>query len=385
MVTTVHGASIRLSDLRDVRDATKEVRTLARLNGKPAVILEVQRQSGTNTVAVVEGVKRLLDRSRELLPDDVEVNIIQDQSRYIGAALHEIESHLISGSILACLTVLLFMKSWRSTVIASIAIPASIIATFGFMKWFGFTLNNVTMLALVLMVGVVIDDAIVVLENIFHNIEEKGMEPREASIKGTKEIGLAVFATTLSLVIVFLPVSFLSSVTGRMLFQFGVTATVAILVSMLVSFSLTPMMCSRLLKPGKNDSKGPASRSGIYHRVEVAYMWMLAGAMRLRWLVLFVSIGVMASNYWLYNSVKKDYIPLNVDESEFEVRAEARQGTSLAAMRETIDRVEAQIGEIDGIETVMTSLGTGGFGDVNSANLFIRLQDSSERTFSIGR
>ena len=240
------------------------------------------------------------------------------------------------------------------------------------------------------MVGVVIDDAIVVLENIFHNIEEKGMDPREASIKGTKEIGLAVFATTLSLVIVFLPVSFLSSVTGRMLFQFGVTATVAILVSMLVSFSLTPMMCSRLLKPGKKDasgaaSKGPSSRSGIYHWIEVSYMWMLAGAMRFRWLVLLISIGVMASNYWLYNSVRKDYIPLNVDESEFEVRAEARQGTSLASMRETIDRVEAQIREIDGIETVMTSLGTGGFGDVNQASLFIRLQDSSERTFSFGR
>ncbi|MGB4738509.1 MAG: efflux RND transporter permease subunit [Fuerstiella sp.] len=385
VVTTVNGAAIRLSDLGDVRDATKEVRTLARLNGKPAVILEVQRQSGTNTVAVVDGVKSLLARSRELLPDDVEVEIIQDQSRYIGAALHEIESHLISGSILACITVLLFMKSWRSTLIASVAIPASIIATFGFMKWFGFTLNNVTMLALVLMVGVVIDDAIVVLENIFHNIEEKGMNPREASIKGTKEIGLAVFATTLSLVIVFLPVSFLSSVTGRMLFQFGVTATVAILVSMLVSFSLTPMMCSRLLKPGNSDAKGPSSRRGLYHLVEVAYMWMLGKAMRLRWLVLLVSIGVMASNYWLYNSVKKDYIPLNVDESEFEVRAEARQGTSLAAMRETVDRMEEQIAEIDGIETVMTSLGTGGFGDVNQASFFIRLQESQERTFSFGR
>lgn len=385
VVTTVNGATIRLSDLGDVRDATKEVRTLARLNGKPAVILEVQRQSGTNTVAVIEGVKSLLARSRELLPDDVEVNIIQDQSRYIGAALHEIESHLISGSILACITVLLFMKSWRSTVIASVAIPASIIATFGFMKWFGFTLNNVTMLALVLMVGVVIDDAIVVLENIFHNIEEKGMNPREASIKGTKEIGLAVFATTLSLVIVFLPVSFLSSVTGRMLFQFGVTATVAILVSMLVSFSLTPMMCSRLLKPGKKDSQGASSRSGIYHWIEVAYMWMLRGAMRLRWLVLLVSICVMASNYWLYRSVKKDYIPLNVDESEFEIRAEARQGTSLAAMRETIDRIEAELREVNGIETVMTSLGTGGFGDVNQASFFVRLMDSSERTFSFGR
>jgi hydrophobic/amphiphilic exporter-1 (mainly G- bacteria), HAE1 family len=385
VVSTVSGAPIRLSDLGEVRDATKEVRTLARLNGKPAVILEVQRQSGTNTVAVIEGVKTLLQRSRDLLPDDVEVEVIQDQSRYIVAALHEIQSHLIMGSILACLTVLLFMKSWRSTLIASVAIPASIVATFAFMKWFGFTLNNVTMLALVLMVGVVIDDAIVVLENIFHNIEEQGMEPREAAVKGTREIGLAVLATTISLVIVFLPVSFLSSVTGRMLFQFGMTATVAILISMLISFSLTPMMCSRLLKPGQGGADGPSSRRGFYHWIEVTYLWLLKRAMRYRWAVLLIAVGVMASNVWLYNTVKKDYIPLNVDESEFEVRAETRQGTSLAAMRETIDRMEAEIGEIDGIVTVLTSLGTGGFGDVNQANFFIRLIDSDERTFSLGR
>lgn len=212
----VDGVPIRLSDLGTVTDSTKEVRTLASLNGEPAVVLEIQRQSG--------------------------VAIIQDQSRYIVEALHEIERHLISGSILACLTVLLFMRSWRSTIIAAVAIPASIIASFAFMRWFGFTLNNVTMLALVLMVGVVIDDAIVVLENVFHCIEEKGMDPIEASIQGTREIALAVLATTISLVIVFLPVSFLSSVTGRMLFQFGVTATVAILISMLISFSRTPSM-----------------------------------------------------------------------------------------------------------------------------------------------
>src|SRR5690606_38567811 len=233
-----------------------------------------------NTVAVIEGVKQLLPQSRALLPDDIEVKVIQDQSRYIVAALHEIESHLISGSILACITVLLFMRSWRSTVIASVAIPASIIATFAFMRAFGFTLNNVTMLALVLMVGVVIDDAIVVLENVFHHIEEKGLSPREAAVEGTREIGPAVLATTLSLVIVFLPVSFLSSVTGRMLYQFGITATVAILVSMLVSFTLTPMMCSKLLKPAKSTDGPVASRTGPYRWVEAAYLWMLAGALR---------------------------------------------------------------------------------------------------------
>ncbi len=289
VVATVDGTPVRLSDLGTVTDSTKEVRTLARLNGKPAVVLQVQRQSGENTVAVIDGIKERLPRCDALLPDDVKVSVIQDQSRYIREALHEIERHLITGSILACLTVLLFMRSWRSTVIAAVAIPASIIATFAFMKWFGFTLNNVTMLALVLMVGVVIDDAIVVLENVFHCIEEKGMDPTEAAIVGTKEIGLAVLATTISLVIVFLPVSFLSSVTGRMLFQFGVTATVAILISMLISFSLTPMMCSKLLRPGGGDSgKSPKSRRGFYRWIEGTYLWMLGKSLRYRWCVLVV-------------------------------------------------------------------------------------------------
>ena len=248
----------------EARDATKEVRTLARLDGKPAVVLQVQRQSGENTVRVIQAIKSRLPRCEELLPDDVEVTVIQDQSRYILAALHEIEGHLVSGSLLATITVLLFMKSWRSTLIAAVAIPASLIATFAFMKLFDFTLNNVTMLALVLMVGVVIDDAIVVLENVFHCIEEKGMDPFQASIEGTREIGPAVLATTISLVIVFLPVSFLSSVTGRMLFQFGITATVAILVSMLVSFTLTPMMCSKLLtrEHGQSRTVRPPAAAG---------------------------------------------------------------------------------------------------------------------------
>lgn len=385
VVTTVNGTAVRISDLGGAHDATKEVRTLARLNGQPAVVLQVQRQSGENTVAVIEGVKSMLTRCRDLLPPDVEVAVIQDQSRYIIAALHEIEGHLVSGSVLACITVLLFMRSWRSTLIAAVAIPTSIIATFAFLRWFGFTLNNVTMLALVLMVGVVIDDAIVVLENVFHCIEEKGMDPHTAAIVGTREIGLAVLATTLSLVIVFLPVSFLSSVTGRMLFEFGVTATVAILVSMLVSFSLTPMMCSRLLQRGLADPHGPASRRGYYRYLEDSYLWLLARALRFRWLVLALSLVVIAANVPLARLVKRDYIPLNVDESEFEVRLEAREGASLRAMQETIDVAEAELRNTPGVENVLTTIGTRGMGDVNRAEMYVRLQDAATRTFSFER
>ncbi len=384
VVASIGGAPIRLRDLGEVHDDTKEVRTLARLNGKPAVILQVQRQSGENTVRVIQGIKARLARSRQLLPDDVHVEIIQDQSRYILAALHEIEKHLISGSILAALTVLIFMKSWRSTLIAAIAIPTSIVTTFMFMWIFGFTLNNVTMLALVLMVGVVIDDAIVVLENVYHYVEEKGFDPINAAIAATKEIGPAVLATTLSLVIVFLPISFLGSVTGRMLYQFGVTATIAILVSMLVSFSITPMMCSRLLRsPGSTAVReAPKSRRGYYAWLESGYLFCLRLAMRYRWVVLLVAAVAVWSNVPLYKAVKQDYIPTNVDESEFEISVQGPEGTSLASMSEALEHVENKLRNVEGIEFLLTSVGTRGFGGVNRGEIYVRLKPLEERTFS---
>jgi len=389
VIDTIGGASIRLADLGEVVDGTKEVRTMARLDGKPTVTLSVQRQSGENTVNVIAGVKERLKRSRALLPEDVRVAIIQDQSRYILSALHEIENHLVSGSILACITVLLFMRSWRSTLIASVAIPASIIATFAFMKLFGFTLNNVTMLALVLMVGVVIDDAIVVLENVYRCIEEEGMAPIQASIVGTKEIGLAVLATTISLVIVFLPVSFLSSVTGRMLFEFGVTATVAILVSMVISFSLTPMMCSILLKPkkegGQDHNVKTSRQKGFYHWVETGYMASLRLALKYRFLTLLLCIATVLANIPLYGWVRQDYIPTNVDESEFEISCNAKEGATVLSMNGALKQIEDKVSEVEGVELILSSIGTRGFGGVNSGSIFVRLTDSPKRSFSLER
>jgi hydrophobic/amphiphilic exporter-1 (mainly G- bacteria), HAE1 family len=399
VVDTRAGHPVRLGDLAEITDGTKEVRTLSRLAGQPTVILQIQRQSGENTVQVIEGIKERLPRCQNLLPEDVQITVLQDQSRYILAALHEIESHLITGSLLACLTVLLFMRSWRSTIIAAVAIPASIIATFAFMKLFDFTLNNVTMLALVLMVGVVIDDAIVVLENIFHCVEERGMDPIPAAIEGTRQIGLAVLASTLSLVIVFLPVSFLSSVTGRMLFQFGVTASVAIMVSMLVSFTLTPMMCSRLLRPLGSRPGSPsshsaavehragvaASRGGWYGWLEAAYLAVLRWSLRYRPLTLALIVVVLASNYPLLGWVKQDYIPTNVDESEFEVSVSAAEGATLASMDEAMQRVEERLSELSGVDFVLSSAGTGGFGSVNRGSVYVRLQDIDGRRFSFRR
>jgi len=264
IVGEANGVSIRLRDLGRAEDGVAEARSISRLNGIPTVMVEVQRQAGANTIEVIEGAKKNLDRIRDQLPADVKMEVIRDQSTYIYAALHEIDVHLIAGSVLACLVVMLFVRSWRSTLIAGIAIPTSLVSTFGIMWALDFTLNGVTMLALVLMVGIVIDDAIVVLENIFRFIEEKGMSPREAAREATAEIGLAVMATTFSLVVIFVPVSFMSSISGRFLYQFGITSAVAVLVSLVVSFTLTPMMSSRLLRPsdiaggghGKSGSRG---------------------------------------------------------------------------------------------------------------------------------
>jgi len=231
LVTSIEGRPVRIRDIGHVEDGAFEQRSLARLNGTPTVVLELIRQSGANTVAVIESAKAALTRVQPMLPSDVKLEVIRDQTRYIYAALHEINLHLVMGSVLACLVVLAFMRSWRSTIIAGVAIPASVVATFSMMWWLGFTLNSVTMLALVLMVGIVIDDAIVVLENIFRFVEEKKLSPFDAAREATKEIGLAVLATTLSLVVIFVPVSFMSSISGRFLFQFGITAAVAVMVS----------------------------------------------------------------------------------------------------------------------------------------------------------
>jgi HAE1 family hydrophobic/amphiphilic exporter-1 len=386
VVSTVDNVPVRIRDLGEAVDLTKERRTLARFDGKPAVVLMVQRQSGMNTVEVIDAVKDRLGKARELLPTDVRVDILQDQSRYIRAALHEIQNHLVSGSIMASLIVLLFMRSWRSTIIAAVAIPTSIIGAFAAMKALDFTMNNVTMLALVLMVGVVIDDAIIVLENVFRVIEEKGLPPIQATIQGTREIGLAVLATTISLVIVFLPVSFLSSVTGRLLFEFGVTATVAVMISMLVSFSLTPMMCSRMLRSidaSTSKTAQPASRRGFYRWIDRGYMFLLQQSMRFRWLVLLILVGVIASNLPLYRLVKQDYIPTDVDESEFEARISAPEGVSIAAMEEMIETVEPQIRAIAGVEHVLTTVGGGGgMRGPSSAAMYVRLSDIEGRTFS---
>lgn len=388
MITNRGGVPLRVSDVGRVEDGTKEQRSLARLDGRPTVVLEIRRQSGANTVEVIEGVKAAMPRVLAQLPADVRLEVIQDQSRYIYNALHEISIHLVLGSILACLVVMAFMRSWRSTVIAGVAIPASVISTFGVMQALDFTLNSVTMLALVLMVGIVIDDAIVVLENIFRWVEEKKMDSFAAARAATNEIALPVMATTLSLAIIFIPVSFMSSISGRFLYQFGITSAVAILVSLLVSFTLTPMMSARLLRreaEKHRDAHSAASRGGFYRHIDAFYTTALGWAMGHRAVVLTIGLLVALSAIPLYGLVRQEYVPSNVDEAEFEVNINAPEGTSLAAMDEAVREIEGKVRALPAVRTTLVTLGGSFLGQVNSARMYVRIAPHEERVFSIGR
>jgi HAE1 family hydrophobic/amphiphilic exporter-1 len=329
----------------------------------------------------------------------VDLQLVRDQSEHIYASLREINIHLVLGSMLACLVVFAFMRDWRSTVIAAVAIPTSVISTFGLMAALDFTLNTVTMLALVLMVGIVIDDAIVVLENIFRFIEEKKMNPFEAARQATAEIALPVMATTMSLVVIFIPVSFMSSISGRFLYQFGITAACAILVSLLVSFTLTPMMSARMFgdadRTGGSDGEEGAekkeahhaarSRGGFYAHIDRFYAGVLEVALRRRLIVATVAVLVVLSIIPLYRVVRQDFLPTGVDEAQFEMSVTAPEGASVAAMDDAMRAIENELKQIPAIRLVLTTIAGGPFSTVNEAQVFVAIAPHSERIFSLSR
>src|SRR3989442_3690194 len=395
VVATLSGVPVRVRDIGYAEDSTKEQRSAARLNGVPTVIMEVRRQSSENTVAVIEGVKGKLGRLRDQVPPDVKLEVIRDQSRYIYAALHEINLHLVLGSILASLVVLAFMRSWRSTIIAGIAIPASVIAAFAMMFFLNFTLNSVTMLALVLMVGIVIDDAIVVLENIFRFVEEKKMRPFEAARAATADIGLAVMATTLSLVVIFVQVSFMSWISGRFLDQFGLTAAASVMVSLLVSFTLTPMMSARFLRTedahaggeghGGHGSGAARSRTGFYAWLDRGYEWTLAWSMRYRIVIVVLSVVVIASSVPLYRLVKQEYVPSGVDPGQFEMIVIGPEGTRLAPMDEAMQALAREVKATPGVRYVLAQSGGNFLNRVNQGYAYVRMTPYDGRVWSLSR
>jgi HAE1 family hydrophobic/amphiphilic exporter-1 len=416
VITTKNGYPVKVKDVGRVEDSGVDPQSAASLDGVPSVSLGIRKQSGANTIAVIAEVKRRMEEIKPLLPKDITIVVTRDQSEFIETSLHAIEEHLVVGGLLAALIVFLFLWNFRSTIIAALAIPTSIISAFALISALGYSLNQMTMLALTLMVGIVIDDAIVVLENIYRFVEEKGMHPYQAAIQGTKEIGLAVMATTLSLLAVFIPVGFMTGIVGRFMSSFGLTSAAAIAVSLIVSFTLTPMLAARWIKPPKEtvtpeglpvgagtggdggegdkpliEQRGEekkehasSSKGGRFYRpIDRAYMWMLKWSMAHRWLIVVVCAVVVISIVPLYKLVGYNFLP-DEDESAYQVNLRMPQGTSLAATQSVLERVARDVREqIPGVDsTLVNAGGGGGGGSPNSGSVSIRLKPVSDRKYS---
>jgi len=406
VIATKNDFPIKFKDIGRLEIGGADPTNSLSLDGNPSVAVAVRKQSGANTVALINNVKTRMAEIIPTLPKDFRVAVVRDQSEFIETSLHAIEEHLVLGALFAAIIVFLFLWDLRATVISAFAIPTSIIASFAVIAAMGYSLNQMTMLALTLMVGIVIDDAIVVLENIYRFVEEKGMDPFRAAVEGTREIGLAVLATTLALLAVFIPVGFMTGIVGRFMSSFGITSAAAIAVSLIVSFTLTPMLAARWIKkkhknaPAKTGSdqeditiegvrefnkNDPAthendSKSGwFYSKIDGTYTWLLRIAMRFRWAVVLICVVTVASIVPLFKYVGMAFLP-DEDESVFQVNVRGPQGTSLAATQSILDRIARDIREqIPGLRN--TVVNAGGFGSQggHSGNVTVSLVPVSER------
>ena len=371
---------VKIADVADVEDGMADADTVANVDGTSTVLLNIRRQSGTNTVEVVNGVKDQLKATVKTLPPGYKLRVVRDGGEFIEASIHNVEEHLIVGSLLAAFVVMLFLWNLRSTIISAIAIPTSIVATFGLIWYMGFTLNMMTMLALTLSVGIVIDDAIVVLENIYRFIEEKEEDQHQAAIDGTKEIGLAVLATTLSLVAIFVPVGFMGGIVGMFMKSFGLTMAFAIMVSLLVSFTLTPMLAARWLKVAKHEGKGHSSKdSGLFHVVDGVYTRMLEWSMAHRGVVAAIAVGVLLSTFPLFKIVDKNFLN-NDDQSQFEINLRAPEGTSLESTEIITNRVATAIrSRVPEVSYTLVQIAGDPARTRNLGNIYVKLKPIEER------
>jgi HAE1 family hydrophobic/amphiphilic exporter-1 len=426
-IANVGGTPIRVRDVARIEDSMSEVESAATVSGKSAVVLMVRKQSGTNAIEVVNGIKERVEAVRPTLPAGYKLDVIRDQSEFVLAAVGAVKEHLILGSIFAALVVWLFLSSprfltvitmlaatlifyfllwghsipvpraiavplaliigggmfWyfakksRPTLIAAVAIPSSLIATFAAMQYMGFTLNVITLLALTLAVGIVIDDAVVVLENIFRHMEEKHMTPAQAAVEGTKEVGLAVMATSMSLIVVFLPVAFMAGIVGRFMYSFGVTMAFSIAVSLLVSFTLTPMMAARYLRREDLHHEGTRSK-GVYAVIERGYMAMLDWSMAHRWVIVGLMLVVLFSTVPLFTIVDKTFLPYD-DEGQFAITVRAPEGASVSTTQTIAESIATRARKLKGVTNTVVTIGDDPQQTLNLATVYVKLGAAAER------
>jgi hydrophobic/amphiphilic exporter-1 (mainly G- bacteria), HAE1 family len=378
VIANRNGYPIRVADVAAVEDGMEEAESVALVAGEPAVVLEIRKQSGTNTIEVVERIKERLAQVEHTLPSGYRVDVLRDQSEYIVSAVRAVEEHLILGAFFAATVVWFFLRRFRPTLISAIAIPSSLIATFAAIDFMGLTLNILTLLALALVVGIVIDDAVIVLENIFRFMEEKELTPMRAAVEGTREIGLAVLATSLSLIAVFLPVAFMGGIVGRFMNSFGVTMAFAIAVSLLVAFTLTPMLSSRWLRPKEIETEKSSREHGLYAWVERTYLSLLDWTMAHRFVLVTVMALVFVSTVPLGAIANKNFLPRD-DESQFEVMVRAPEGSSLETTQTIVESIAGRVRKLAGVASTLTTIGADPQNTFNLGRIYVKLVPDSER------
>jgi HAE1 family hydrophobic/amphiphilic exporter-1 len=384
LVTGVGGARIRVGDVAAVEDGTEEARSYSSMNGVSAVALTIRKQSGSNTVEVAHQVHKELEALKPVMEKaGAKISVPTDNAPYIEHSIDDVKFDLWFGAVLAVVVIMFFLHDIRATIISALAIPTSVIATLAFMQVMGFTFNNMTMLALSLSIGILVDDAIVVIENIHRHLE-MGKPPLKAAAEATSEIGLAVLATTFCIVAVFLPVAVMKGIIGRFFFQFGLTVSVAVLVSLLVSFTLTPMMSSRLLRHAGHGRQNFLVRGieALLGGVDRGYRALLAGALRHRFITILVALASLVGSFFLVGQVKSEFTPPE-DRAMFSVTVELPTGTSLKTTTEYVETVAADLRKnAPGANGTFVTIGGGAQGQVQIGQIQLLLVPRHDRKYT---
>lgn len=383
IVTYRDGSPIKLKDVAEIEDGLEDQRQAARYNGQPTVGIGVIKVSGANTVAIIDEVKKRVDEEiRPNLPPGMSIDISTDDSVFIKEIVQSLKAHLIEGTLLAALIVWIFLRSLRSTVIIATAIPVSLLGAVAVMYFSGFTFNTMTLLALLLLIGVVVDDAIVVLENIFRHREMPNSTAISAAINGSREVAFAVVAATLSLVCIFAPVIFMDGIIGQFFESFAIVVTFGVLVSLFVSLTLTPMLCSRYLKVESQHGKLYKVLDRFFHRMDMFYAKSLNWTLLHRWKVVLVTTLIVLSSGFLFAQVSKEFIPES-DEGRFRISFKTPLGSSIEYTETRLTMIEDVIAQYpDQIASYFTTIGFGAQGQVNTGSANIRMKERHERTMS---
>ena len=380
-----NGAPVRLSEVAEVIDDVENTKQAAWMNETPAVIVNIQRQPGTNVIEVVDRVKRLLPQLQGTLPSSVQVSVLTDRTTSIRATVRDVQFELVLAVALVILVIFLFLRTLPATVIPAVAVPLSLIGTFGVMYLMGFSLNNLTLMALTISTGFVVDDAIVMIENIARYIEQ-GESPLQAALKGSKQIAFTILSLTVSLIAVLIPLLFMGDVVGRLFREFAVTLSITILISAVVSLTLTPMMCARLLRERRNEQPGRFSQASqrVLDRIIAGYGRSLQWVLRRQRATLVVTGGTLALTLLLFLLIPKGFFPLQ-DTGVILGITEGPQAVSFGTMGERQQALARVILEEPAVESLSSFIGVDGTNStLNSGRMYINLKPLGERMAGAG-